>query len=182
MAKIRAALGPRCALYDLAAVMERLADAARNPLPVGPVKVVIVTQDMLRSRRMSLMSKRFTTERDGIRTLKPGIVHYDAPGDPIKELSGLPSPPERFPQIRRGPIAGEENVYTALLIAVVYHKVTGKSPTKERKRFFEFAEVVFREVFRRTAPWSALRKACERWERSRGFSKRDMQERLFGGR
>jgi hypothetical protein len=48
-----------------------------------------------------------------------------------------------------------------------------------RKQFYWSASVIFRQLFGRSAPWSALHEACKRWERSRGFSKRDMQNHLF---
>jgi hypothetical protein len=63
---------------------------------MGPVKVVIVTRDKLAARRIKLDS-RFTEVRDGARTMKPGIVHWDGPGDPKEGLTGEPSPPEPFP-------------------------------------------------------------------------------------
>jgi hypothetical protein len=198
MAKIYDALGPwreRTDLATVAAVMERLvAAAARRPPPTGAVKVMIVTNDTLASRRIALMSSRstevrggrFTEVRDGVEALKEGIVHWDAPGDPIEGLTGIPSPPEPFPRTKRGrPPSADLN--KALLVAVSYHGLTGEPPTRKwnaRKRmetsqFYVFADVVFRELFGRTAPWSALHEACKRWERSRGFSKRDMQKQLF---
>jgi hypothetical protein len=109
MAKIYDALGPlrkHCDLAIVTAVMARLVAAARRPLPIGPAKVVIVRRDVLASRRIALMSSRptevrggrFTEVRDGIETLKDGIVHWDGPGDPIEGLTGIASPPEPFPR------------------------------------------------------------------------------------
>jgi hypothetical protein len=182
MAKIYNALGSLregCDLATVTAVMERLAAAARRPSPpIAPLKkVVIVTRDTLASRRMKLMSGRFTEARGG--TMKEGIVHWDGPGDPVEMLTGIPSPPEPFPRTKRGrPISADR--YLALLLAVAYHGLTGEPPTRNRKLFYWFVEVVFRELFGRTAPRSALHEACNRWERSRGFSKRNMQAQLFG--
>jgi hypothetical protein len=190
MAKIYAALGPRrkrCDLATVTAVMERLVAAARRPPPpIGPVKVMILRNDTLAARRSALMSSRFTDVKGGVRTLKEGIVHWDGSGDPVEMLGGTPSPPEPFPETNRGrpPLA---DLYKALLVAVAYHGLTGEPPTRkpnarkciETSQFYEFAEVLFRELFGRTAPWSTLHEACKRWERSRGFSKGDMQEQLF---
>jgi hypothetical protein len=198
MKKIEAVLKPLRLGYDLetvTAVMERLVAAAGTP--IDGVKVTIVTRDTLAKRRIKLMSSRFTDVKDGARTLKAGIVHWDDPGDPVELLTGIPSRPERFPRTgpkRRRPRSSgnialtprhsrgrplSADCYTALLVAVAYEGLTGKSLIRNRKRFYKCGEVIFHQLFRRTAPRSAFHEACKRWERSRGFSKKDMQQQLL---
>jgi hypothetical protein len=159
MAKIYAALGPGRERRDLAtvtAVMERLVAAVRDDEPafgrVGAAEFAWCGSD-----------------------------------DPVELLMGEPSAPEIPPRAKRG--RPPADCYIALLVAVAFHRFTGEPPTRKwngRKRmetsdFYVWVEVVFPELFGRTAPWTALDEACERWERSRGFSKRNMRKLLFGG-
>ena len=137
-AKIRGALGPHRERWDVATVatvMERMIAAARVGLSVGPVEVVIVTNDTLLTRRMELKTRRFVETVDATFLMKPGLVHWDAPGDPVEVLTGLPSPPEHYPfnqsgrrsrcnqspSERRRP-RPSANLGIALLVAGAWHR------------------------------------------------------------
>jgi hypothetical protein len=79
--------------------------------------------------------------------------------------------------------------YVALLVGVVFHQYTGKSPkriwesyrdTDHNSPFYIFAAAVFRWLG--LAPsWQAFREVSERWDSSREFSKRAIKVLLFGG-
>jgi hypothetical protein len=79
--------------------------------------------------------------------------------------------------------------YVALLVGVVFHEYTRKSPkriwdayqdTDHNSPFYKFAAAVFRWLG--LAPsWQAFREVSERWDTSREFSKRAIKVLLFGG-
>jgi hypothetical protein len=80
--------------------------------------------------------------------------------------------------------------YVALLVGVVFHEYTGKSPkriwdayqdTDHNSPFYIFAAAVFRWLG--LAPsWQAFREVSERWDSSREFSKRAIKVLLFRDR
>lgn len=159
MIKVRAALNPRRERYDLALVM----------------------------------MERWVPLVKGAEQSEHGRVGADqflwcGSDDPVELLTGISSEPEIPLRTKRGRPPAVD-VYAALLLALIFYEYTGEPPTRkwnarkgiETSQFYEFGSVAFRELFGRTAPWSALREACERWERSRGFSKTSMRRLLFGG-
>jgi hypothetical protein len=117
----------------------------------------------------------------------PAEFAWCGPDDPVEGLAGPPSPRPTFQRPKRG--RHPADFYSALMLAVIFQEYTGEPPTRkwnarkklETSRFYQFAEVAFGELLHRTPPWSALHETCERWPRSRDFSKRAMQQQLFGG-
>jgi len=108
----------------------------------------------------------------------------------IVELANCgPLKPSSAPEPRAGRPRADHERYVALLVGVVFHEYTLKSPkrvwndyhdTDRTSPFYEFAAAVFRWLG--FAPsWQAFREVSERWDSSREFSKRAIKVLLFGG-
>jgi hypothetical protein len=92
------------------------------------------------------------------------------------------------PSVGRPPADHER--YIALLVGVVFHEYTLRSPTRiwdhdhraeYNSPFYKFAEAVF--LWLGLAPsWQAFREVSERWDNSQEFSKPAIKVLLFGDR
>jgi hypothetical protein len=157
ISKVRDALNPRRERYDLAFVMERWVAQVRGEQ---------------QSEHGSVGADDF---------------EWNGMDDPEELLAGPASPRASHRRPKRG--RHPTDSFAALMLAVIFHEFTGEPPTRkwnarrqmETSNFYKFGEVAFREFLGRTAPWSALHEACERWGRSRAFNKTAMHVLLFGG-
>jgi hypothetical protein len=169
--ELRAALKPLRERFDLKVVMVQWATHVKSEEPkTGWVKEDVPSDG----------SNKPGWEEDGF--------VWDGSDDPIASLTTPPRRPHRPRTKRLGRLPAD--AYGAMLLAVVFHEYTGRAPTPGRQNartgaetspFYRFAAIAFRLLLRRTAPWAALLDTCERWERSRGFSKEAMKTLLFGG-
>ena len=93
--------------------------------------------------------------------------------------------PKRVKQLGR-PRADRER-YAALLLTIIFHEYTRRKPKRHsdaykevytESPFYRFATASFQAIGLK-APLEILRETGERWDKSRDFNKRAMQQLLF---